>query len=486
MGQSARKRLQPLSHLLIHNHRRNMQPYIKLITAVLLSVCMHSVSAQYYSYSQLTKAADAAYEQAHFIKAIDYYQQAKEINKDYDSDLLFKLGDAAFQVNSLPLAKATIEEYLSRDDIPLAHNAIFKLGRIAQLTGNYEDALRQYDLYLSEYNEVDAQTTSNIEFLRSSANWALTSDVENAIDTVMRLGDEINSPYSENAPYYQDGQLYYSSLRFPIEKDKYQRSKSQMLKETEVMSIPSVEESQLVSNLTFTADGTQAYFTICDYVDIYSVHCKIHKADVTTDGLLANVVALPESINAIGYTTTHPTIAETIDGNYLYFATNKAGGKGGLDIWKSKIEDGTYSIPNVASHINTSGDDLSPFYHNETNTLYFSSNGRDGYGGHDIFKLEPASDTPINAGDNINSSYNDIHFTLTEDGSSGYFTSNRPGSRYSDDSYETCCYDIYKAKVKPSLLTSTRYLVLGLILNLAVCKSELNIGTVSIVLRLVT
>lgn len=408
----------------------------------------HIASAQFYSYKQLVKQADKAYEQAHFLKAMDYYQQAIDLNKDHSDEILFKMGDAAYQEHSLGISKNLLEAYLTKEEIPLANEAMFRLGRIAHLSGDYENAVRQYDLYLSEFEEVDSKITENINFLKSQAEWAQTAEVENEVDTIMRLSNDINSPYSENAPYMQDGQLYYSSLRFPIKGDKYLRNRSGMFKETEVVNIPNVSDEQLVSNPSFNNEGTEAYFTICDYVDIYSIHCKIHHATVDSLGQFSNVTKLPETINASGYTTTHPTLAETDNGTFLYFASNRLGGKGGMDIWKAQVSNNVYAAPQNQDGINTNSDDLSPYFHNKTNTLYFSSNGRNGYGGHDIYKLNPENNEATNLGDNVNSSYNDIHFFLSENGEKGYFTSNRPGSLYAEDKFETCCYDIYRAKVK--------------------------------------
>ncbi len=421
---------------------------LKYIAIVIGCFVSQLGQAQFYSYTQLKNHADEAYHQAHFIKAIDFYKQAMEINKGHDAEVFFRLGDAAFQTHSLGIAKNALESYLQEDDIPLAHEAIFRLGRIEQLNGNYTSAIRQYDLYLSEYDNVDSRTTENIHFLKSSAEWALNTNDYNLVDTVMRLSNDINSPYSENAPVDFNGDLYYSSLRFPIEKDKYKRSKSSLLKETIVVDIPGAQEEQLISNPAFTKDGSQIYFTICDYVNVYSIQCQIYKGNVGADGSINNVSALPQSINTAGYTTTHPTIAETEEGSYLYFASNRFGGKGGLDIWKAEIKEHSFGEPTAVSVVNTNGDDLSPFYHNLSNTLYFSSNARQGYGGHDIYKLDVNNSEVLNLGDNINSSYNDLHYFGSENGEYGYFTSNRPGSLYAEDKYETCCYDIYKAKIK--------------------------------------
>jgi len=71
----------------------------------------------------------------------------------------------------------------------------------------------------------------------------------------------------------------------------------------------------------------------------------------------------------------------------LFFASDRIGGKGGLDLWMAYIEaDGQFSTPTNLTALNTDKDDLSPFFHNYTQTLYFSSNGQKSLGGHDVYK----------------------------------------------------------------------------------------------------
>jgi len=97
---------------------------------------------------------------------------------------------------------------------------------------------------------------------------------------------------------------------------------------------------------------------------------------------------------------------------------------------------------------NTKGDDITPHFHNKSNTLYFSTNGRVGYGNFDVFKSTISGnhqyDEIVNMGKDVNSSYNDIHYFLAENSSDSYLASNRKGSLYLEEKFETCCYDIYQ------------------------------------------
>jgi outer membrane protein OmpA-like peptidoglycan-associated protein len=101
---------------------------------------------------------------------------------------------------------------------------------------------------------------------------------------------------------------------------------------------------------------------------------------------------------------------------------------------------------NLGSTINTSQDEITPFYHEGSKSLYFSSNGHANVGGFDIFVSEGKEKdwkTPVNIGLPINSSVDDIYYSLHTDNKTGYFVSNRAGGFNLKS--ETCCDDIYKA-----------------------------------------
>jgi hypothetical protein len=119
---------------------------------------------------------------------------------------------------------------------------------------------------------------------------------------------------------------------------------------------------------------------------------------------------------------------------------------GGTDIWFSFFGDDVFSEPvNLGSIINTPGNEITPFYHTQKQTLYFSSDWHAGFGGFDIFKSKGALsawEQPFNMGYPINSPANDMYFTINDVDNDGFFTSNRIGSYYTAD--ETCCNDIYE------------------------------------------
>ena len=145
------------------------------------------------------------------------------------------------------------------------------------------------------------------------------------------------------------------------------------------------------------------------------------------------------NINEEGYSFTHPSLSA--DGKTLYFSSNKTGGKGGYDIYRCSISGDMQcgSTENLGDHINTSGNEIFPFIHPNGGMFFFSSDGKIGLGGQDIFACQLNADNTIgsvhNLGTPINSSRNDFSFVLSKDLKRAYFASNREGGKGSDDIY---------------------------------------------------
>jgi outer membrane protein OmpA-like peptidoglycan-associated protein len=176
------------------------------------------------------------------------------------------------------------------------------------------------------------------------------------------------------------------------------------------------------------------------------VICSIYRS-VKEDGIWGVPEKLPPLINDPNYTSTQPALGRTekSDREVIYFVSNRPDGKGGLDIWYTVWNDkkDQYSKPrHVGSRINTAGDEMTPFYLTTRRTLYFSSSGLPGIGGLDIFKAfgeRNRWENIENMGYPLNSSYDDLYFTVSRKGEDGFLVSNRPDSLDS----QTCCDDIF-------------------------------------------
>jgi outer membrane protein OmpA-like peptidoglycan-associated protein len=143
------------------------------------------------------------------------------------------------------------------------------------------------------------------------------------------------------------------------------------------------------------------------------------------------------------YWESQPSISS--DGKTIYFTSNRPGGQGGMDIWKTEmISEGVFSDPvNLGDVVNTPFDEISPFIHFDQKTLYFSSDGHLGMGGRDLFyaKMQPNGtwNTPVNLGYPINSYKDESGIFINAQGSVAYFASNRPGGFGGLDIY---CFEL--------------------------------------------
>ena len=158
---------------------------------------------------------------------------------------------------------------------------------------------------------------------------------------------------------------------------------------------------------------------------------------------------LPESVNVPGYMSINPFVS--MDGRWLYFSSNRPGGEGGLDLWQIELDETGMPVGeaiNLGRPINSELDEQSPYFHEVSSTLFFSSNGHNSIGGLDIFKATFYKDNaaygkPVNMGKPINSSMDDSYIVWDDLLQKGFFASDR----------EPCenghCYDIYEVTNEP-------------------------------------
>ena len=129
------------------------------------------------------------------------------------------------------------------------------------------------------------------------------------------------------------------------------------------------------------------------------------------------------------------------DGNTLYFVSDRPGGMGGKDIWRCiKLPNGNWGkAMNLGEPVNTPNDEESPFMHADGKTFFFSSKGHNSMGGYDIFfsQLDDSGkySEPFNLGYPINTPANELHFTISGDGKTGYMSSDRSGGKGGMDIY---------------------------------------------------
>lgn len=140
--------------------------------------------------------------------------------------------------------------------------------------------------------------------------------------------------------------------------------------------------------------------------------------------------------NSDKYSTCHPALNDTE--NKMLFATDRPGGVGKMDIWQVEYNKGKWENPtNLGNVLNSLSNDIYPFIWRDS-ILIFTSDRPGGFGGYDLYYtylINLQWTTPQLLPEPFNSPYDDFSLILSKDGTSGYFSSNRPGGSGKDDIY---------------------------------------------------
>lgn len=188
-----------------------------------------------------------------------------------------------------------------------------------------------------------------------------------------------------------------------------------------------------LSNVTFTKDLKNVFFTQNNGSRKGTINLKLYKADVTKKGEWINIRELPFNDNS--YSCAHPSLND--DNTKLFFSSDMPGGFGSSDIYYVDVlENEEYGDPvNLGGYVNSKGRDNFPDINN--GLLYFSSDRLGGLGGLDIYMVPSQNmfTNPTNIGQPLNSKYDDFSFVINGKTRKGYFSSNRPQGKGGDDIY---------------------------------------------------
>lgn len=401
-------------------------------------------------YAQIKKA-NKLYNLYQYSRAIPYYLKAAKSNKEeIKKEATFKLAESYRMVNNAAEARSWYKRSVQYGDVaPINY---FYLGQSARTLQEYSEAEEAFRKYAALKPD-DPRGELFAGYCEQMNDWQVlqpSAEVKNA--------KNLNSRYADFGPaFYQDG-IVYASDRNPslIEDHRYGWTNYNYLNLYQSapkyfedfwgdMGQPVAMSSQF--NQTFH-DGP-AFFAL-DGDILFLTRTTKQSGDKSEEGVLTFLLKIFYTdirdgktefkefpFNSNNYSVGHPTVS--YDSKTVYFVSDMPGGEGGTDLYKTTFEgDNHWSQPvNLGKKLNTIGNEVFPTLVNDT-LLYFSSDAHPGYGGQDIYVsrlIDGEWSVPENLHAPINSSYDDFSVAVTKDLTSGFFSSNRPEGKGSDDIY---------------------------------------------------
>ena len=404
---------------------------------------------------KVLEQADISFSEKDYYSAMKYYEYVLEVEEE-PVNILYKYAESARLFDAYSFADTAYTKVLERDSTDKYPEAKFYLAKMKKQLGHFMDAQENFEEFLAGFPAVKDELIAEAKKEVEECAWAVKiADHPNPDLFVQRMEGEINSPQAEFAAFPMGETTYYSSLNYEREEAKvYPTRRFSKIFKVGKDGVPTMvdfnDDKKQTAYASFNREGTRVYYTICGYVGPVDADCEIFYRDVIGTSF-GDPVRLPNYINREGFTNTQPSLGyDEVTGNeLLYFVSDrKVDSKGGLDIWCSLIdEDGNVTQPFNVADINTAGNDVTPFFHSPTKTLYFSTDGRQTLGGYDFYGSKKDGKMyaePTHLPAPINTSYNDTHYYLNEGGTGGYFASNRLGSTVLEPEYEACCSDLYE------------------------------------------
>lgn len=424
----------------------------KILLVIGLTIwCTVSVFAQSFN-SSAYKSGMKNFDEGGYREAIPYLLEAvqsdPESTKGSFLEANFFLGLCYLKVgeggNGLPYLQKVYE--LDKDIFPELE---YMMGQCAEDALKFDDAIKYYENFLKiEGVKKDVIILAEVNKHLNTCKTAKTLIANPVKAKIENLGPIINGPYPDYTPVItaDESVLIFTSRRegnmgnkvasyldqeeeFPME-DIYQSNKVNG-KWTDPINLGApVNTIDHDAAIAISPDGSRLFiYKDMQEGDIYVSEKK---------GLeWSKPKSLGPKINLAKFSEQSCSISS--DGKTLYFSSNRPGGYGGLDIWKSSLVKGQWNDPlNMGPKINTKEDDDSPFIHPDGVTLYYSSKGKKTMGGYDIFRtsLEKGGwSEPENLGYPINSVQNDIYFVLSADNQHGYYASYKEGGYGKHDIY---------------------------------------------------
>ncbi len=448
------------------------------------------------SYDRKLNYADQLFLSGSYFNAIDYYQQLKQAD-ERNPYISYQLAECyRYTRDYVPAAHYYIEvKNMAKKVYPYC---AYYAGLMLKQQCEYQLAIESFNEFLNDNKKnpvkeapnenkliqdnpdrtIDLKTLKEYKKRAKREIEGCTKAIASVKDpqavTLVNAGPNINTAHNESSPYpLGDSALLFASMgranQYETEEEKLREKKRMFLyshKQSGYVDsfqwpIPFYDghfndEEFHTGNGCWSPGGRKFYFSKChvDAGDSNKIKCDIYASAFEAKGW-GPVMPL-EGIGDPG-TNQMPYVAKVGKKEVLFFASNrKLQSRGQYDLWYSIIDprDGSLRRPqNCGKVVNTTGDELSPYYDPRTGTLYFASSGQVSFGGFDIYSAEGGPNryrNLKNLGYPINTCADELAFILDPVGKpDGYVVTNRIGS-YANNN-PTCCNDIWRVQYEPKL-----------------------------------
>ena len=363
------------------------------------------------------KVADAYRLSYYFNEAVNNYAKALKQDQKKYADALLWMAVCKRNLGQLDSSKILLNQYISHSDAKdsLKIRAIEELATIEFI----EKQMKRKDTSLFIVTQADQTPGRGYFSIRGQSNAAFI------------VSGSVPTGTDSKVPAQYLNRLFTATIA------------NKMVTPGELLNIESMDVNQNQHTGVLSKNGNLIYFTQWNNVNGKPVS-KIFYSRKKDNNVWGVPVLLP-LINEGESNQKHPYITD--DGNTLYYASNRQGGKGKFDIWYATLDkDGMpAALKNAGDIINTTEDEAAPYFHSLSNTLVYSSNGGSGMGGYDFYFSKEQNGswtTPENAGYPINSNRDDLFFYATG-------TTLLQSAYVSSDRNSDCCLQLFHIEKLP-------------------------------------
>ncbi len=384
--------------------------------------------------NQYTKTADKLFNRYEYVDAAKEYLKLAEGSKA-DNYVYKQLAESYYNVFN---TKEAVKWYAKVVEQKQDAETYYKYAQMLKAEGNFKEADKQ----MQQFAQL-APNDQRAKAFKSNPNYL--SELQGQAKLYNIVKSDVSSDKTDfGAVLTNDNNVYFASARNTSKRnsnfneepylDIYRATYNANGTISDAVAVDNLNTKWHDGPVSITSDGNTMYYGSESFnekeftkdKEKNAKFGKIYLYKATKEGdTWSNVKPLP--FNNRGYDVRNPSISK--DGKTLYFSSNMPGGFGGEDIWKVSVNGDEYGTPeNLGAKVNTEANESFP-YITDDNVLFFSSNGKQGFGGLDVFRMDlnKGSDA-MNVGEPVNTSKDDFAFTYNASKKVGFFSSNRDGN----------------------------------------------------------